>query len=152
MYQLLIGIDPGWSGGVAWRFPQKKMVVAQAFKNLTEKDISETFKLIRVGIPDAEIFAYLELVHSMPKQGVASSFKFGENYGILKGILHTHNIPFDYVTPQKWQKALGCLSHGDKNVTKDKAQRFFPGHHITHAIADAMLIMEYCTRITSGTL
>ena len=101
-------------------------------------------------VPLIKIFAMLENVHSMPKQGVASSFKFGRNFGNLEGLLTGSKIPFDYVTPQKWQKELGCLSHGDKNVTKSKAQRLFPHLKITHAIADALLIMEYCRKIKEG--
>jgi hypothetical protein len=42
-----------------------------------------------------------------------------------------------------WQKSLGCLTHGDKNVSKAAAQRLFPGMKITHATADALLIAYY---------
>jgi hypothetical protein len=56
-------------------------------------------------------------------------------------------IPFEEVSPVKWQKVMGCLSKGDKNVTKAAAQRLFPDIKITHAIADALLIAEYGRRI-----
>jgi crossover junction endodeoxyribonuclease RuvC len=82
----------------------------------------------------------------MPKQGVSSTFKFGVNYGFLRGMLTAHKIPFEEVTPQKWQKAMGCLSKGNKNVTKAKAQQLFPNLKITHKVADALLIAEYCRR------
>jgi hypothetical protein len=52
-------------------------------------------------------------------------------------------IPFERVTPQKWQKAMGCMTKGDKNVSKRRAQELFPQLKITHAIADALLIAEY---------
>jgi hypothetical protein len=52
-------------------------------------------------------------------------------------------IPFETVTPQKWQKTLGCLTKGDKNVSKRKAQELFPDIKITHAIADSLLIAHY---------
>ena len=48
--------------------------------------------------------------------------------------------------PQVWQKALGCMTGGDKNVTKRRAQELFPGHKITHATADALLIAHYGTK------
>jgi len=38
---------------------------------------------------------------------------------------------------------LGCLSKGDKNVTKAKAQEQFPNIKVTHATADALLIALY---------
>jgi len=53
-------------------------------------------------------------------------------------------VPFDTVTPQTWQKALRCLSRGDKNVTKSRAQGLFPNvFKITHANADALLLAHY---------
>jgi hypothetical protein len=55
-------------------------------------------------------------------------------------------IPFERVRPQAWQKTMGCMSKGDKNVTKSKAQELFPSMKITHAIADSLLIAKYGTK------
>ena len=92
------------------------------------------------------LHACLERVHSMPGQGVASSFKFGQGFGNLEMALTAARIPFTYVTPQKWQKELGCLTKGNKNVSKSRAQQLFPHIKCTHAISDALLIAEYCRR------
>ena len=51
-------------------------------------------------------YAYLEEVHSMPGQGVASTFTFGEGYGIIKGALGAANIPLRLVRPQVWKRGL----------------------------------------------
>lgn len=59
-------------------------------------------------------------------------------------LLASQSVPFEEVTPAKWQGALGCRSKGDKNVTKRKAQELFPEVKMTHAIADAYLLAEYC--------
>ncbi len=61
-------------------------------------------------------------------------------------------IAFDEVTPQRWQKMLGCRSKGDKNVTKRRAQDLFPQVRVTHALADALLLAEYCRRVKLGQL
>lgn len=149
---LFIGIDPGANGGIAMIAPNNGEPTgnSSAFKMPeTEKD---TYSLIcnltytEICRLDVETFALIEKVHSMPKQGVASTFKFGMNYGLLRGILIALQIPFDEVTPQKWQKAMGCLTHGDKNISKAKAQQLFPQLKITHATADALLIAEHCRR------
>lgn len=142
---IYLGIDPGQSGGIGC-WVDKKTISAYSFKDLTIRDIFESFLAMKNIAGDTGLFAMIENVHSMPMQGVASSFKFGRNFGRLEGLLTGSNIPFDYVSPQKWQKELGCLSHGDKNITKSKAQRLFPHLKITHAVADALLIMEYCRR------
>lgn len=90
----------------------------------------------------------------MPGQGVSSTFKFGQHYGMLRMALIAASIGFETVAPGVWQRAIGCLSGGDKKVTRAKAQEMFPSVHIvgrgdkapTHAIADALLIAEYGRR------
>jgi len=77
---------------------------------------------------------------------VSSTFKFGQSYGFLRGVLIASEIRFVEVRPQEWQKAMGCLSRGDKNVTKAKAQQLWPAQKITHATADALLLAEYFRR------
>ena len=52
----------------------------------------------------------------------------------------------------RWQKYLGCLTKGDKNVSKAKAQELFPDLKITHAIADSLLIAEYGRRVRTVSL
>jgi crossover junction endodeoxyribonuclease RuvC len=79
----------------------------------------------------------------MPKQGVSSTFKFGQGYGGLEMALTGWEIPFERVTPQRWQKEMGCLTKGDKNVSKRRAQELFPHLKVTHKLADSLLIAEY---------
>jgi len=136
-----IGIDPGKSGGMAV-IESNGEVFAWPFKNETECGIWE----IIYDNSCQRVVAMLEQVHAMPKQGVSSSFNFGMSYGALRMALIAAEIPFETVTPGKWQRVLGCLSKGDKNVTKAKAQELFPSVKVTHAVADALLLAEYCRR------
>jgi hypothetical protein len=55
-------------------------------------------------------------------------------------------IPFERVRPQVWQKAMSCMTGGDKNVSKRKAQELFPAIKCTHATSDALLIAEFGRR------
>ncbi len=141
-----LGIDPGKSGGVA--------VVGDGFAEAAKLAATErdTWDQIRMAAGSCE-FAYIEKVHAFPGQGVSSTFKFGQSYGFLRACLIGAGIPFEAVTPQKWQRSLSCLTKGDKNITKAKAQELFPffrtfagGLKITHATADALLIAEYGRR------
>ena len=144
----IIGLDPGVSGGIAWTTDGKACVekMPDTLQDIWDLIYSITFQS---GTIARDYKAYLEQVHSMPGQGVASSFKFGQGYGALEMALTAAGIPFERVTPQKWQKALGCLTKGQKNVSKRKAQELFPSMKITHATADALLIAEYGRRINS---
>ena len=53
-----------------------------------------------------DVIAVVEQVHSMPHQGVASTFSFGTNYGKILGMLEALGIPYSTCTPGKWQKAM----------------------------------------------
>lgn len=141
-----IGVDPGASGGMALIDNELHPSEPEAFKiPETERDLWQLFADLEPRQFPA--FAVIEAVHSMPKQGVASSFKFGRSYGFLRCCLIASGVPFEEVTPKKWQKKLGCLSKGDKNVTKARAQQLFPLLKITHATADALLLAEYARRL-----
>jgi len=133
----VVGIDPGWSGGLAVITPQA--AGCHKFTKLTETDILDVLEEYLSGA-DA---CYLELVHSMKGQGVSSTFKFGKIYGLLWGIVLSARVPLYHVTPQRWQKSLNCLTKGDKNVSKRRAQELFPHLKVTHATADALLIAQY---------
>lgn len=137
---IFIGIDPGKSGGIA----VIRGAVCSAWKML-ETD-SDTLNMLKDHAGLGQCFALLERVHAMPGQGVTSTFTFGEGFGKLQMALTAAKIPYAFVTPQKWQKALGCLTKGDKNVSKAMAQRLFPDLKVTHATADALLIAEYNRR------
>ena len=91
--------------------------------------------------------AVIEKVHSMPGQGVASTFKFGMNYGQWIGILTALQIPYEMITPQKWMKHYGSMPK-DKNerkyYIKAMAKALYPkSGRITLATSDAILIAHY---------
>lgn len=139
-----IGIDPGQSGGIAVIEETSSGVLVTSQKlDATEADVSAFLDVFAVRAK----FCVIEKVGATPQMGVCSAFTFGKSFGFLIGILTAHKIPFDFVTPQKWQKSLGCLTKGDKNVSKSAAQRLFPSVRFTHANADATLLAEYCRRM-----
>jgi crossover junction endodeoxyribonuclease RuvC len=133
----IIGIDPGTNGGIAWITDGKPCVEKMPD---TLQDLWELFRDIS---SEGDCRAYLEQVHSSPQMGVVSSFTFGNGFGHLEMALTAAGIPFERVRPQVWQKAMGCMTKGDKNVSKRKAQELFPQIKVTHAIADALLIASY---------
>lgn len=137
----IIGIDPGANGAAVLMAPDGRLIDTCKFGDSTPHDIGIALEeYLQIG---ENVKAYIENVHSMPKQGVASSFKFGRGFGMLEGILIGLKIPYMFVSPQKWQTEMGCLSKGDKNITKAAAQRRYPAEKITHATADAILIARY---------
>lgn len=141
---LYVGIDPGKGGGLAaLEWDGKVSLLAKM------PDTPAAVVELLLGIPERSVVV-LERVHSSPQMGVRSAFTFGRGLGVLEGVLAAFNLRVEDVTPQRWQTALGCMSGGDKNVTKRRAEGLFPGARITHATADALLLAEYCRRLEAG--
>ena len=141
----VIGADPGANGGIAWITDGKACVekMPDTLRDLWDLVVSIS---LEAGTGGTGIRAYLESVSSSPQMGVVSSFSFGRGYGNLEMALTAAGIPFERVRPQVWQKALGCMTKGNKNVSKRKAQELFPDRKVTHATADALLIAHYGTK------
>ena len=137
-----LGIDPGKGGSIAAIWSDGVPATQHCKLDGTEQDIAEYLR----GFDLTSARAILERVASSPQMGVVSAFSFGRSYGFLRGLLAGFQVPFMEVQPQKWQKAMECMSKGNKNVTKSRAQQLWPKLKITHANADALLLAEYGRR------
>ena len=87
----------------------------------------------------------MEAVHSMPGQGVSSSFQFGRAVGVISAVAELTNYPFHLVSPQKWKKHFHLTS--DKNESLDLARYFWPEAKLIRKKdgnrAEALLIALY---------
>lgn len=140
-----IAIDPGKSGGIAWKLAYGARAVAMP---KTEPDICAKLKEVYYHLDKPtciieEVGGYI----GRPQPGSAM-FVFGRNFGFLLGCLTTLGARIVMVRPQKWQGFLGLgTSCGNrtkwKNKLKSKAQFLFPDLDVTLAISDALLLLEY---------
>lgn len=142
-----IGVDPGQSGAIAILDQNGECVLLEDYPG-DEVALSNLF----AELPEGIIYhAAIEKSGAMPKQGVASMFKFGMNYGIWLGILAAYGVSVKIVKPQEWQK--GMLHKVDGKDTKARslttARRMFPDQteklkfKKDHHRADALLIAYY---------
>jgi len=146
MNTAFIGIDPGKSGSTVILTDGAALIFEHS--KTTPVELSSEMRAIAF---NADPVAYIEEVHAMPGNGAAGMFRFGESYGSLWMMLVSHEIPFERVRPQKWQREFGLIKPKmtktqKKNLHKTRAQELFPGEKITHSTADALLIAEYCRR------
>jgi len=147
MSKIFIGIDPGAGGGVAVLW-ETGGVSAYACPDTFQEMADILFEFRNANLDRAELLAtaIIEQVHSMPGQGVSSTFAFGKNYGAWLGILSAYGIPYQEVTPQKWQKHFGTMpkeKKDRKNRLKELAQQRFPASKATLKTADAILLALY---------
>jgi crossover junction endodeoxyribonuclease RuvC len=148
MSRITIGIDPGANGAIAWIDERGKSCVEKMPDTLQDlwELVCDITNFPRSTIDGRKYKAYIEQVSSSPQMGVVSSFSFGRGYGNLEMALTAAGIAFERVRPQVWQKAMGCMTKGNKNISKQKAQELFPDKKVIHATADALLIALYGTK------
>lgn len=153
---IYLGIDPGKSGAIVALDEYGKPFDGGVIK-LSETD-ADVFEFLERIAGYGECRAMIEKVHASPPpsakrgrcMGTRQAFCFGKSAGFLYGVLTAVRVPLREVSPQRWQKAMDCQTHGDKNISKAAAQRLWPSVKITHANADAMLIAEYGRAVWSG--
>lgn len=159
--EIVIGIDPGQSGGIAILERDAPHLVWSI--GVTPMPVSPN-KIWELLEPYANrgLQAHLEKVASMPKQGVASMFKFGMNYGTVIGILAAAKIGVIDVPPKDWQSGLrlSTVKKLSKTQLKERwraaAEKRFPWLSVwketlgkQRAICDALLIADYARSMTS---
>lgn len=118
----ICGLDPGLSGALAFYFldtPQRVSVIDMPLvdKMVDGVSLGEHLRQMK---PD---HAFIEGVGAMPKQGLSSTFRFGQAFGIAIGAVAGLQIPFTLVTAAKWKRAMGL--NADKERSRAMALQTF---------------------------
>ena len=104
-----LGIDPGSKGFMAYQFNGD-----WAYFSLIDHDVHQIADAIR-HLKDkynSNIVCTIEDVHAVFGSSAKGTFSFGENKGMLLGILAAEKIPFVEVAPKDWQREM--WTNGDK--------------------------------------
>ena len=123
---MILGIDAGLTGGLA--LVSKDGVLIEPMPTIDGVlhlvELRRWLTAHRTQIEEA----WLEKVAPMPKNGSISCFKLGDTFGALKAMLTALDIPFQMVTPQKWQKAMHAGVEGVNTKARSciAAARLFP--------------------------
>lgn len=148
--QWFMGLDPGASGGLALVNLDGNVTRAVVMPP-TERDLLEWVRSV-VNV-NRSVMACVEQVsgHVGKEQPGSAMFNFGCNYGMLRMALTACDVKYDLVNPRRWQKVCSISPRESsetrtqwKNRMKARAQQLFPGTKVTLAVADALLIAEYC--------
>lgn len=150
---MIIGIDPGAKGGMALLNERGEVLDTVKLDGMKELEVNTVLRAWLTRCPAMPVF-FIEKVQHIKGDGAGGSFTFGAVFGLLRGLVIAHSGKAPrYVYPMMWQSAMGCMSGGAKNITKDRAIALFPvyasrfKHSIQHGNADAILIAEYGRRL-----
>ena len=145
-----IGIDPGMSGGIAiiQGIPPNEHVDVIPMPETCQQVFQYLNPLVK------PVTVCIEAVGSMPKQGVASTFKFGKGYGELLGICTALQFKIINPRPQAWKKVMLAGTDKSKAASIQRAEHLFPGVNLIlprcrkahDGLAEALLLSEYGRR------
>ncbi len=120
---LWIGCDPGAvSGAIGAVDDYGNYVESFDIEHKDKHILALVFKSRLLSIIDPKEGAEIcmEQVHSMPNQGVSSTFAFGRAVGVISAVCELTRYPVHLVTPQKWKKHFHLTA--DKNESLDMAR------------------------------
>lgn len=150
---LILGIDPGLSGALAFLDTTTDAVVIMDMPTVevvrngkTKREVSAAL-IADLVAGKGVVQAFVERVSAMPGQGVSSMFSFGRSVGVLEGVLAAYEIPTTLVTPQAWMKAMNVRA--GKDGSRERAMQLFPQYADQFARkkdngrSDAVLIAKY---------
>lgn len=151
MSMIVMGIDPGAKGGIAW-WMEGRQVEAVPIPD----SMKDTFTVIRqASVGNVGKLAYIEKLTGFTGNGAGqtpshTSFKLGKSNGILLGMLVSLGFVIHEVAPQTWQKTCNAGSRNKnkpkshwKNHLKNIAGNLFPMAKVTLSTSDALLLLYH---------
>jgi len=157
---LTFGVDPGISGTISVLHNGRyvdvidapTITLGKAVKGKARKRQLDCQAITRY-IADVKdrwwhekAYAIIEVVHSMPGQGVTSTFNFGLSYGMIQGVFIASGVEVVPVTSQAWKKHYNLINT-DKDDARKAAIKLFPEAPLARkkdiGRADALLIGAY---------
>lgn len=111
-FRLTLGIDPGQTGALAviadgqpaGFVDMPTMPRTTTGNEINAAQLAALVRGLMLAHHGAHVLAIVESVHSMPSMSAPSVFKFGESFGVLKGVLGSLGIGYRLVQPEKWKK------------------------------------------------
>lgn len=157
---IICGIDPGFTGAIATIEDGQgyviDMPIIKTVKKAKNGKTSTKSELDGVGVrsfleKENPSHVFIEKAQTMPDQGVASSGRYMDSYGQIKGICIGLGLPYTLVHPRTWKKLIMHDMGKEKGESIVRAKQLFPSVDLPlkkdHGKADALLIAEYGRRI-----
>ncbi len=147
--RMIIGIDPGAQGALAWWDKESGFCV-----ELLEDNPLRWLQELQHA---PSVHVLIEKAQAMPGQGVCSMFNYGTGFGKILGWCEALKLPHTLITPREWTKEMhkGCTAKTAKEKSVQAVSRLFPNFDLRPTpkskkphlgLVDALLICEYARR------
>lgn len=148
-----IGVDPGQTGAIALIDGTGKLIYV---KDMPIREMLQSRKVVDAAVLRAYFYAAqqgesvvgIEDVHSMPGQGVSSTFKFGHMAGAPLYVAMSLDLGVQFVSPQRWKRHFSLIG-SEKDEARHLATELYPAfaeqlrRKKDIGRADAILIARY---------
>lgn len=141
---MIIAIDPGASGGIAWQDEDKRI-----YADPMPTGLSEIWDYLKGITTMVDAKAIVERVGGyMPGNSGPAAVAFARHCGHLDAILYALSIPLaDNPTPKTWMSAIGVPAKMEKKERKARIKeamaRKYPHLKVTLKTSDALGILTY---------
>lgn len=150
---MIVAIDPGQTGAVAHLHDDGRYCCVHDMpvvdKRVSAHLLAELIRRLKNESGEQCLFI-VEKVAAMPKQGVSSTFTFGQGYGVILGVLAGLRCRMGLVSPSEWKRKMGLSA--DKEPCRQKALELFPDavemlqRKKDHGRAEALLLGLHVAR------
>lgn len=147
---LILGVDPGLVSGAWGLIDHHGVYVAGGSIPHADRriDVRQWRHDLREAMGHQDVVVALESVHSMPGQGVASTFAFGRAVGAIQAVLDLLAAPVTLAEPRIWKRKMGLTA--DKGSSLALARSLWPTAPLArmkdHGAAEALLLAEWLRR------
>lgn len=149
----IAGVDPGASGGIVYlgddpiTYEMPVFLITKGKSQRRQINIPAFIEIFEDNRPE---HVFIEKVSAQFGNGASAAFSFGWNCSIVEVTMCALKIPFTYVTPMTWKKAMDCPA--DKDGARQRASQLLPA--LAHnwslkrqdGVAEAALIALYGIR------
>ncbi len=169
---IVLGIDPGLRGAIARiegdDVRVRDLPTKQLDSGKTAVHPEELASLLGLWSQSSRLkdsVAFVEWAQASSQMGVSSAFRYGEGFGLVRGVLAQLCVPTVLVTAAKWKRHMGLTRKGEGNFSPSdktpallKALALYPhmrsqvylGKH--EGRAEAVLIAHYGCEQLEGEL
>jgi len=132
---VILAFDPGLDGAIAlvaadgypmriWDMPSLDRPQGKG-REVNPFLLADIVEEARELAGDNKIECVVEQVGPMPTDSRPAAFKFGDGFGVIRGVIGAHHLTTRFVRPQTWKKYHGLLKK-DKSASRALALAKWP--------------------------
>lgn len=148
-----LGVDPGLEGAIAlWAEDGIEAVDLPTYGEGAKRRVDARALARIISAWQRPDHAFIERAGAMPRQGVASGFRYGRAVGTIEAVLALLGIPVMLIEPTAWKRTHGLIGRG-KEDSRQRALQLLPQADAflrlrkDHGKAEALLIAMHGARV-----